>query len=263
MIIDGFTFFNELDLLEIRLEILDSYVDKFILVEAERTHSNKPKELYYEKNKERYSKFHDKIIHLVVTEDMFRAYGSMTTTMDCMFNENFQRDYIQHAWNDFSDDDIVMVSDLDEIPNMESIQPETITTPVSFSQKVFYNYVNTTTISGTIWHNCTVACKKGSSFSPQRLRDMRDSIPSIPNGGWHFSYMGGPQKVEEKIKGFLHQEFNHEQVTNQRNIEERQKSLQDPLGRPQFKLELLENLDILPSYLVDNRKKYNHLFLDW
>lgn len=113
MVYDCFCFYNELDLLEIRLNILNGCVDKFVLVEATRTQRNNPKPLYFAENKERYKKFEDKIIHLVLDE--YPEHIEQWTI------ENLQRNYIMKGLEQCSDDDIILISDLDEIPRPEYI----------------------------------------------------------------------------------------------------------------------------------------------
>ena len=113
MIYDCFTFFNELDLLEIRLNVLNDVVDRFVLVEAGQTHTGKPKRLLYEENKLRYSKFADKIIHVRI--------DSFPSGHDAWWNENYQRNAIMQGLKCAKDDDIVMISDLDEIPRPELV----------------------------------------------------------------------------------------------------------------------------------------------
>lgn len=113
MIYDCFSFYNELDLLEIRLNTLDSVVDKFVLVEATKTHNGQEKPLYYQENVKRFAPFHGKIIHIIV--DSFPEIESAWTL------ENYQRNQIIRGLQGARDDDIVLLSDLDEIPNPELV----------------------------------------------------------------------------------------------------------------------------------------------
>ena len=108
-IIDCFTFYNELGLLKYRLDTLYDIVDNFILVEATTTHSGNPKELFYEKNKHLYQKYQDKIIHIIVDD--------MPKTTSTHIPENFQRVCISRGFKNLNKDDILIISDLDEIPN--------------------------------------------------------------------------------------------------------------------------------------------------
>src|SRR5689334_5945992 len=114
MIYDCFIFFNELELLDIRLNILNEVVDKFVLVEATQTHQYKPKPLYYSDNKERFKAFHDKIIHLIVDELPPNPTNGPRNSWDM---ERFQRNCIARGLNDCKPDDVIIISDLDEIPD--------------------------------------------------------------------------------------------------------------------------------------------------
>ena len=118
MIYDCFTFFNELDLLEIRLNILNDVVDKFVLVEATKTFSGKDKPLYYEQNKKRFAKFQDKIIHVIV--DDFPKPDDKTQDVAFMM-ESYQRNAILWGLKSAKDNDVVIIADLDEIPNPETV----------------------------------------------------------------------------------------------------------------------------------------------
>ena len=115
MLVDAFMFYNELDILELRLETLDKYVDKFVLVEAEVNHVGGPKKLFFEENKDRYVKWLPKIIHVVVTAD------EAPTDENPWSREKFQRNCIKRGLATIPDDATVMISDVDEIPNMNII----------------------------------------------------------------------------------------------------------------------------------------------
>jgi len=135
MIYDCFTFFNELDLLELRLHILNDVVDKFVLVEATKTHSNIEKELYYQNNKKRFKKYSDKIIHIVV--DKFPEY------IDSWTFEKYQRDCIISGLKRCEPNDVIIISDADEIPNPEKIKKYAQTPGIkTFKQKMFYYFLN-------------------------------------------------------------------------------------------------------------------------
>jgi beta-1,4-mannosyl-glycoprotein beta-1,4-N-acetylglucosaminyltransferase len=115
-IYDCFTFFNELDLLEMRLNILNNYVDYFVLVEATKTFSGKPKELYYLKNKEKFNKFSHKIIHITV-DDMPEIKDNNRWEL-----ESFQRNAIIRGLTNCQSDDVILISDIDEIPDPEKFE---------------------------------------------------------------------------------------------------------------------------------------------
>lgn len=167
MVYDCFTFFNELDILEIRLNTLKNIADKFVLVEATRTHQGKEKPLYYADNKERYKEFEDKIIHIVI--DQYPPHeGKSAWTL-----ERYQRDMISKGWKDCKEDDIILVSDVDEIPNPETIvaykdQPGVFV----FRQSMYYYFINCLNVSNGSnykWDG-TVMCKFKYHLKPMDLR---------------------------------------------------------------------------------------------
>lgn len=201
MIIDAFPFFNELDLLEIRLNELYPIVDKFVLVEAELTQSLKPKPLYFEDNKNRFDKFLDKIVHVKV-----EAKECPSNQKDLWEMENFQRNKIQHGLNslDINDNDIILISDLDEIPSAEivSLAPDIMSkkqNPIFSVEMDFYAYFLNLKATSRKWIG-TVCCSNKilKNHSPQIIRNNKDFLDKATNCGWHFSWLGGYQKVYEK-----------------------------------------------------------------
>ena len=135
MVDDCFTFFNELELLYIRLNELSGVVDKFVLVESDRTHSNLSKPLYYENNKHLFRNFWDKIIHVVVTD--------MPQDQNSWFRENHQRRCISRGLQSCQPDDIIMVSDMDEIPRATKVSEYKASDGLKvFEQQIFYYFLN-------------------------------------------------------------------------------------------------------------------------
>ena len=129
MTYDCFSFFNELDLLEIRLNTLDKIVDKFILAESLFTHTGRPKPLYYAENKERFARFNDRIVHVVV-DDFPNMPDNMPIREKAWIRENWQRNAIVRGLpKDIKDDDILLISDLDEIPHPDYVK-KAIASPV-------------------------------------------------------------------------------------------------------------------------------------
>jgi beta-1,4-mannosyl-glycoprotein beta-1,4-N-acetylglucosaminyltransferase len=144
MLYDCFTFLNELDLLEIRLNILNEVVDKFVIVEATRTFSNQLKPLFFADNKERFRRFSDKIIHVVV--DTYPPIESAWTI------EQYQRNCIANALTACHDDDVILISDLDEIPRPEKIREYRDTQGIKvFEQSMFYYFLNYLNVTDPIW----------------------------------------------------------------------------------------------------------------
>lgn len=203
MIIDSFMFGleYELDLLEIRLEYLSPIVDKFILVEAEFTQLGYEKPLFFDKNKNRFKKYLDKIIHIKLDKPI--CVGRAAIENNKIFgweNENYQRNQIARAI-DANANDLIILSDLDEIPSIESILYYINcghVFPVSLEQEMFYYYLNTK-VDYTWKGSQLVHCSFYKNNTPQDLRAKRKKLPYINNGGWHFSYIGGASAVLNKI----------------------------------------------------------------
>jgi beta-1,4-mannosyl-glycoprotein beta-1,4-N-acetylglucosaminyltransferase len=253
MIYDCFTFFNELDLLEIRLNVLDDVVDKFVLVEATRTFTNKEKELVFEKNKERFAKFKDKIIHIIVDE--FPEFDNAWTF------EFYQRNSINRGLSNCKDDDVILISDLDEIPNPESVKKYANTRGIKvFKQKMFYYFINCRNISEPYWVNSATrilsfADFKKNNSSAQTARFLKGKV--VGQGGWHFSYLGGIEAIMNKIKSYSHQEYKEsfDEAVILKRIEKGQYLFPDSNNRyVNFSLD-----DTYPKYIRDNKEKYKHL----
>jgi hypothetical protein len=259
MIYDCFTFFNELDLLEIRLNILHESVDKFVLVEATKTHANTNKPLYFAENKDRYQKFLHKIIHIVV--DHYPPYENSWTF------EKHQRNCIMQGLQNCQANDTILISDLDEIPNPKKILKYQHYKGVStLKQKMFYYYLNNINLKKPFWADtptkmCLYEEMRKNNLSPQIIRFKNGRI--INNGGWHFSYLGGAEKIVKKIQSFAHQEYNKNEYTNIEAIKEKIENGQDIFNRNQGKNYVtLEINQKLPDYIIKNQQKYLHLIKD-
>ena len=209
-IIDCFTFYNELKMLKFRLEYLYDTVDKFILVEANLTHAGNPKPLFFQENKEIFSKYHDKIIHIIV-EDM--PTGDWT-------RENFQRNCIDRGIKtlNLENDDIVIISDLDEIPNRHTLKSTQIHDGINSLIQSLYWYNLNTRNQNKWYHAKVVNYKTYCQCTPETIR-MGHIDTYIPNGGWHFSYFGDALFIQNKLQQFAHQELNIERFTSLEYIE--------------------------------------------
>ncbi|MDR0705439.1 MAG: hypothetical protein LBF88_10695 [Planctomycetaceae bacterium] len=266
MIYDCFTFFNELDLLEIRLNILNEVVDRFVIVEATRTFSNHPKSLYFETNKDRFSDFSSKIIHLVVDD-----YPEFETAWTY---ENHQRNCIARCLHHCKDDDMILISDLDEIPNPKTIlehQHEQEIMGFELLQCIYYlNHIDirhptrfcTKMLPYSLFKNsldhvqnygrCNLEkLNQGTTVTKIRYYKSR----RIQNGGWHFSYLGGIESIREKIQGYSHQERNLDEVTNLQNIAKRMQQ-----AFTSHRLLGVELDETFPVFLRNNQERYAHLF---
>jgi beta-1,4-mannosyl-glycoprotein beta-1,4-N-acetylglucosaminyltransferase len=278
-IYDSFCFFNELDILELRLNILNDVVDKFIICESSVTHSGKQKKFYFEENKDRYSKFLDKIIHVKVfdtpasfnylqkiqnpNEDQkyineIYDFISKTRAFDRTTQPHYGRDFYQkecvrRGMSECKDDDIILFSDCDEIPNPEILQyiKHIISNDKFYTlkQNMYYYFLNV--LKENNWGGTRLGTYKYlKNYSYNELRNQKNI--ELENGGWHFSYMGGVELIKQKIEAYSAQEYNLDVVKN--NLQENINNFNDPLFRG--KLQKVEIDDTYPKYILDNLDKY-------
>lgn len=246
---DCFMFFNELDLLEIRLNELKDVVDYFVLCESPTTHSGKPKPLYYAENKERFAAFNDRIIHVTYETPAFPEHANVSWD-----RERYQRGYILNGLVDAADDDVVMLSDMDEIPKAEFVRRvlDEKLYPCTGDFSIHYLYAD--------WKAEGVT--QGTTFKQNRdvtdtqvMRETRSSLPCIPDAGWHLSYMGGVDKAFHKLESFAHTEFfwmlhyTKADVQAWYDAQETQFSKKMTVEEPNG-----------PRYLLENRERFVHFF---
>ncbi|WP_168204839.1 glycosyltransferase [Noviherbaspirillum sp. UKPF54] len=270
MIYDAFLFFNELELLRLRLQLLDGVVDKFVLVESTLTHQGKEKPLYFDQNKKDFVQYADKIIHVIV-DDPIERYGEVPVY-------RYQRDAISRGLQDCKHGDLILISDLDEIPSPAKVREYSATNEiVLFKQRLYYYFFNCycAGIPDLPW-SCLVPFSRFTS--PQALRDLVVSVqgnvlgtgkyPDSPEvkfvegGGWHFSYFGGVERVITKIESFADSEFNRDEFKDRETILQRMLSGSDLYGRP-IEYQLLDESgdQALPSIVRNNRDAYSNFFL--
>jgi beta-1,4-mannosyl-glycoprotein beta-1,4-N-acetylglucosaminyltransferase len=224
-IYDCFAFFNEMDLLELRLRDLWDVVDHFVIVEATRTFQKKEKPLYFAQNRERYKEFESKIIHVVV--DKYPTFWTKFRPVTTWHYDNHQKEGILQGLKNAGPEDLVIVSDLDELPLPEKIlefrDKKGIRVFEQYQSYYFLNYVCTRIHD---YGGKAVAQRnrdgygrwRGSVMLEKKLiktikdtRNFRDEegphIEVIRDGGWHFSYMGGIEKILYKIDSWAHVEY--------------------------------------------------------
>ena len=280
-IIDSFIFFNELELLDIRLNTLNDKVDKFILVESTVSHTGKEKPLHYKENKHLFEKFNHKIVHCVVddTPNSFEEAQQMFLSpkdelqknilMHCLTTSNvpygetqWLREFYQHESTrrgmlmaNLEDDDVCFVSDLDEIwnPDIEyDIDDYNVRKLRQHVYMAFLNLRSSEDWLGT-YYTKYKNIKNASANHFDSLTKTKHLI--VENGGWHFTYQGGLDRIKTKLENYGHQEYNNDQVKNL--VQERLDIGMDVLGRP-FSC-VIDEVN-LPNYLKNNKQKYNHLF---
>jgi beta-1,4-mannosyl-glycoprotein beta-1,4-N-acetylglucosaminyltransferase len=239
-VFDCFTFFNELDLLEFRMKLLESTVDYFVIAESNLTHAGAPKPWNFEEAKSRFAQWEHKIIYLKVVQsteglDFTTAINSYTPTSAAWQLENEQRMALQQINSRISDNDIVIVSDLDEMPNpqvLKRIKPAA--SPLSLSMIFHYYFLNCQNVGDEHLWNGSIVCT-GSQFKQigsQVLRDNRNNYPRIKKAGWHFSYLGGVEKIKYKIQSFAHTEFNKDEYLQDEQIINAMLTGKDIFNRP-------------------------------
>lgn len=275
MVYDSFQFFNELDILKLRMNVLKDVVDYFVISESTVTFSGDPKPLYYNENKEMFKEFEHKIIHNIVDD----------TPMDCnaFIRDHHQKCAVARGLKDCKPDDIVIFSDVDEIPNPDTLRellPNVEEGKIyMLAQRLFYCYLDMEEVSGNLlsvtgefegvekkqWLG-TKVCRYSvlDKYTTEELRnkEQKEIGIRVPNGGWHFSYMGGGKKqstaerVKYKIKSAAHQEYNNRHILW--NVKKNIKNMQDIFGRDS-KLQLVEIDETYPKYLRDHLDEYKYL----
>lgn len=278
MIYDCFQFFNELDLLKLRLQVMDPIVDKFLISEATETFSGMPKPLYYEENKEMFKEFEHKIIHVV------ERNTPPGTTHE---RDYYQKNSMIRGLKDAKDDDIIIFSDLDEIPNPEKIteilQNFDKTKIYHFAQRMFYCFLNMEEISGNLlsisgefdgvqkkqWIGSkmlTYGLLKEQKLQMVQLRDpeRKEIGVRVDNGGWHFGYMGGhgqkdaKERIIEKVKSAAHQEYNNAETLS--GVLDNIRDGKDIFGRD-AKFVMVPIDESYPKYLREHQDEYDFLIL--
>lgn len=225
-IYDCFTFYNEFELLELRLKELYDRVDRFVLVEANRTFQNAEKPFYFTEQMDdpRWKKYSDKITIVHVS--------NMPEDTDAWGRERHQRDAIMHGCEHADPDDIIMISDADEIPRPETIDHlrQSSCAIWGFRMPLFnfkYNYMLINQDCYSVWSG---AARRRVLVSPEDFRQMRHvlggldyeyqdpTIELVEHAGWHFTYLGNEEFARDKIQSFAHTETNRPDIIEQLNI---------------------------------------------
>jgi beta-1,4-mannosyl-glycoprotein beta-1,4-N-acetylglucosaminyltransferase len=268
-VIDCFTFNGEYDLLEIRLNILNDYVDEFIIVEATKTFSGKDKPLYYEQQKDRFSHFASKIRYYVVSDVYSESERRLAETSPNTIGaahwqtEFLQKESIKKSLTHLNDDDIVYIGDVDEIwdpemlenLNLKHIEPNEFSYAngtAKIELKVYTYYLN----------NRSTESFRGTLLGPYKYikNECLNHLRSNPNAsrggsGWHFTSMGGYEAVKRKLSdSYTRESYWTETVEN--NLKENVEKSKDFLGRG-FTYQVDESE--WPTYLKENKEKYKHL----
>tara|TARA_B110000285_G_scaffold203932_1_gene240468 strand:+ start:342 stop:1211 length:870 start_codon:yes stop_codon:yes gene_type:complete len=232
-------YFDEEIILDVRLNTLDKFVDYFVIVESRFTHKGDQRDLKFNINK--FEKFKDKIIYLIYEDQPKKIKEiknhdsddekSIKYIFNAVCRENGQRNYIQKGLAEAEQNDIILISDVDEIPNLLNINFNKINEKIIlFKQDMFYYKFNLN-LPDLIWTG-TKACKKKDLVNPQWLRNIKDrkypffridtffskikymSVKIFNNGGWHFTNIKTAKEIEYKLKSYLHhREFDVDPLT--------------------------------------------------
>ena len=288
--IDCFMYFDEDMILDIRLNILNKYVSHFIICEANFNHNGTKRKLKFDINK--FSKFKEKIIYIsldkqphnlkeIISSDD-KAIKNSKILDNALLRENFQRNFLQNKIKDFNDEDLIIVSDVDEIPNLENFTYKAKIT--FFEQKMFYYKLNLLH-KNFKWYGSKIV-KKKHLISPQWLRNIKskkypfwrldtlfsnvkyNNVNFIKNGGWHFTNVKSAEEIDFKMKNFLHHlEYEESGLdANQvKKIISKKKVFYDHDADKREKkwsaeINLVkEDSKFLPNYIIENKKRFS----DW
>ena len=277
MIYDCIPFLNELDILKLSMHILSPYVDRFVIEEAAVTFSGEPKPMIFAQNRQLFNGFSDKILYVPVEDNP----ADITTTHE---RDKYQKNQLIRALGDCSPDDIIIFSDVDEIPNpsalkriLDNFDPDKV---YHLAQRMFYCFLNMEEISGNLlsitgefpgiydrqWLGSKVCSfgklpKEGIVY----LREVSTKDPSsirIADGGWHFGYMGGngekdvARRISDKVQAAAHQEYNESKYL--REAVDRLLCGEDIFGRD-AKFIRVEIDETYPDYLREHMQEYDYL----
>lgn len=280
MIFDCFSFFNELDILEIRLNVLNDVVDKFVIAESTLTHSGQQKPLYFLENKKRFKRFTDKIIHITIDDFPTMPNGS-SIREQAWIRENIQRNILDSALPaNPSDNDFLIVSDVDEIPNPAAVKKAIAKRGITrLGTKMYFFFINYRDCSCANWSGGPQIARISDFRNPARYRTLSSNeyIPAVCNDaysmskfrsltadrfwfdcGWHFSYLGGIAAIQQKIKALAHIENNTDEFLNATRLMKCIAAGVDIFGRGHsYCIEPLDSS--FPEYIVSQAHRYSHL----
>lgn len=277
MIFDCIPFFNELDILKLRMQILAPIVDYFVLEESTVTFSGEPKEMVFAKNRELFAEFADKIRYVAVEDSPMEG----VTTHE---RDKYQKNQLIRALSDAKAEDIIIFSDVDEIPNPKTLErliaqfePGKI---YHLAQRMFYCFLNMEEVSGNLlsitgefpgverrqWLGTKVCSfAKLPAEGIVYLREVSPADPRsvrIADGGWHFGYMGGDgerdvaKRIGIKVRAAAHQEYNSKRYLNE--AVDRLLCGEDIFDRD-AKFVRVEIDESFPAYLREHQQEYEFL----
>ena len=290
-IYDCFMYFDEDIVLDVRLNFLNEFVDQFVIIESEYNHRGEKRVPLFKIDK--FKKYKDKIKYILINdippgieiinkedEDVYRK-----SIFNASKRENFQRNQILKGLTEANEEDWIIISDLDEIPNLSKINlKNTKDKLIFFNQHMMYYKFNLK-LNDYIWVG-SKACKMKNLQSPQWIRDIKNknygwwridiffsnrkynNILFVEEGGWHFSYLKNPKGIEKKLKSYLHHidydlnpvgvEGIEKMINNKRTIYNIKADQKENKFDGINKLSKID-INLLPSYILENKNK----FKDW
>ena len=293
-IFDCFMYFDEDLILDVRLNVLDRYVDHFVIVESKFNHKGEKRSLNFDVKK--YKKFENKIKYLVIeempnnleaiTDQDFGISKEHKFINNAVKRENFQRNFIKNGLNEAQDEDFILISDLDEIPCLENLDLKSVKEKILIFKQLMTYYKFNLALPNFWWHG-TKGCLKRNLKSPQWLRNVKskkyslfrldilfsamryNSIKLIENGGWHFTNIKSAEEIELKFKSYLHhREFELSNI----NLEDIRKIIKNKYAIYDLNVDQrdskigngkkLINLEdkSLPNYIIKNKKNFSMWF---
>ena len=266
-IFDCFMYFDEDLLLNLRLNILYDYVDKFIILEAKEDHQGNKRDLKFKINN--FSKFSEKIKYIPLEKiEIDPKIKIKKNWHEGHLRDQSMRNSIAKYLNDANPDDWIIISDLDEIPNPIKLNKfKSKYKYAFFEQKFFYYKFNIINSSNQNWYGSRICVKKYLK-SPQWLRDIKTKKRPfwkfykarepqlIMDGGWHFSFLKNSIDISKKIKSYAHQEYHLEKYTDIKKIEEKLNQKSDLFDRD-YKYEKIDLNQDFPEYILKNKKKFD------
>lgn len=242
----------ELDLLEIRLTELDPIVDRFVIVESNTTFTGHFKPLVFMQHAERFSPWLKKISYQSITADDVQGLGAWEA-------EAYSRNQFILGLEDFSVNDKIIVSDLDEIPSAIAVTRHLEYQGIStFSMPLYYYWLNCLT-AHLQTYSVMGSMADLAQLGGQAMRRYSTPIRVINNGGWHFSCLGGPIALSEKLQSFSHTELNCEPYVNPIYLSGCMTAPVDFLHRPEYAMQFVPIDHTWPQAITTNRTKYAHL----
>ena len=289
-IIDCTTYYSEDLMLDVRLNVLNEYVDKFIIVESKFSHSGKRKPLNFNINN--FQKFKDKIKYLIIETEPEGINQNLQNSSAIKRTNSLLRieqsyNYMINALNDVHENDLVCLSDNDEIPNFEADDFKNSKNDIFIFKQLFFYYKFNLFYDLMPWYG-TKACKKKNLISLSWLRNLKNkkypfwridtyfsklkqtNIQIVENGGWHFTNLMNAEDIYTKLSNFgHHNEFDISGVT----VKDIQKCIDDRIVNydhradktenekygANYKLEIVKD-NLLPKYLISNKEKYKDWF---